>query len=111
MNKKSIEKILQENRVFPPKTHFSSQSYLPRFEDYRTMHEQSLKDPETFWGEIAQGFEWFEKWKKVRRYDWKEKIEVAWFEGGKTNLTQNALDRHLQTRGEKTALLWIGNEP
>jgi acetyl-CoA synthetase len=107
----SIEKIFQEDRVFPPKPSFLSKSYLPHFADYQELYDRSLKDPEKFWGKIAEEFEWFTRWKTVRSYNWKNKIETSWFEGGQTNLTLNALDRHLANRGEKTALLWIGNEP
>ncbi|MFO1519914.1 MAG: acetate--CoA ligase [bacterium] len=111
MDKKSIENIFSEDRLFPPKDSFSSQSHFPDFEVYRRKYEQSTQDPEKFWGEIAEGFEWFQKWKTVRRYDWNDKIETAWFEGGKLNLCVNALDRHLESRGDQTALLWVGNEP
>ncbi len=75
------------------------------------MYQRSLKDPEGFWAEIAAGFEWFQKWNKVREYSWGKNIEVNWFKGAKTNLSLNALDRHLKTIPDKTALLWEGNEP
>jgi acetyl-CoA synthetase len=109
VDKKLIKKVFEEKRVFKASPSFSSQSYLRNFKEYEKLYKESLKDPEKFWGKIAEEFEWFQKWEKVRRYNWKTKIEVAWFEGAKTNITVNALDRHLAKRGEKIALIWEGN--
>src|SRR5215467_6833124 len=100
-----------EKKILPPPRDFASQSHLKSLEEYRQKYAESIRDPEGFWGKIAEEFEWFEKWKKVRRYSWKDKIETIWFEGAKTNLTVNALDRHLEKQGEKIALIWEGNEP
>src|SRR3989338_2147743 len=78
---------------------------------YEKMYARSISDPEGFWGEMAAPFFWFKKWDKVLSYDWDDKFEVKWFEGGKTNICVNALDRHLPQRKNQTALLWVGNEP
>lgn len=78
-------------------------------EQYETMYKRSIKDPEGFWGEIADGFVWQKKWSKVRDYTFNEPVEIKWFIGGKTNLSVNCLDRHLKTRGDQTAIIWEGN--
>jgi acetyl-CoA synthetase len=83
-------------------------------EQYRKMYEHSVNDPETFWAEQADQFVWFKKWDQVRKYNYdvrKGKISIEWFIGGKTNITVNCLDRHLENRGDQTAIIWEGNEP
>ena len=79
-----------------------------RFDD---VYERSINDPEGFWGELAEGFYWKEKWTKVREYDFKGNIDIKWFIGAKTNITYNCLDRHLDQRGDQVAIIWEGNEP
>ena len=80
-------------------------------DEYKKMYERSISDPEGFWAEMADGFFWKEKWSKVREYDFKGDISIKWFLGAKTNITYNCLDRHLETRGDQTAIIWEGNEP
>jgi acetyl-CoA synthetase len=91
----SIDSLSHESRIFPPPASVRKNAWVRDLKTYRAMYERSLKDPEGFWGEIAAGFSWEKKWDRVLSYDWKEKIEVRWFEGGRTNLCVNAIDRHL----------------
>ncbi len=105
----SIENVLNEKRVFKPSPAFVGQSHLKSFEDYRKKYEASLKDPEKFWGEIAEEFFWFQKGKSIISPS--PLFFSKWFFGAKTNLCVNALDRHLEKHGNKTALFWVGNEP
>jgi len=98
-------------RVFNPPAEFAKRAHIKSLDEYRKMYERSIKDPEGFWGEVANGFHWQQKWSKVREYDWKDKITIKWFVGGKTNITYNCLDRHLEKRGNQVALIWEGNEP
>ncbi len=80
------------------------------FEDYQTKYAHSVNDPEGFWSDIAESFHWQQKWDKVLEWDF-EKPEVKWFVNGKLNITENCLDRHLETRGNKIALIWEPNDP
>ena len=80
------------------------------FEAYREQYRMSVEQPEDFWAQIAAEFEWMKSWEKVLNYDF-ETPDVRWFEGGKTNITVNALDRHLKTRGNKLAVIWEPNDP
>ncbi len=80
------------------------------FEEYKIEYEKSIKNPEEFWEEKANNFTWQKKWEKVLSWDF-SKPEIKWFEGGKLNITENCLDRHLETRGEQTAIKWIANNP
>ncbi|QQS28566.1 MAG: acetate--CoA ligase [Sphingobacteriales bacterium] len=80
------------------------------FEQYLEVYARSVAEPEAFWAEIAGSFVWHKTWDKVLEGGF-EKADVRWFQGGKLNITENCLDRHLATRSEKTALLWEPNDP
>ena len=80
------------------------------FKEYKEKYEQSVNDPEAFWAEVAEHFQWQKKWDKVLDWDF-SKPEIKWFEGAKLNITENCLDRHLETLGNKTAIIWEPNDP
>ena len=78
--------------------------------DYFKKYEQSEKDPEKFWSEIANTFIWKKKWDKV--LDWNfESVDIKWFKNGKLNITENIFERNLKERGDKTAIIWEPNDP
>ena len=78
--------------------------------DYRAAYQRSTTDPEGFWADVAAGFRWRSPWAKVLKWDF-AKADTKWFIGGRLNITENCLDRHLAERGEMTALLWEPNDP
>jgi len=78
---------------------------------YRKMYEQSIADPEGFWGEQAKRLVWFQPWTKVREGSFSGDVRVSWFCGGKLNVSYNCLDRHLTGRGDQIAILWEGDDP
>ncbi|RMG42621.1 MAG: acetate--CoA ligase [Candidatus Dadabacteria bacterium] len=79
--------------------------------DYNELYEESISNPDKFWGRLAEEFiSWEQKWDKVSDCDY-SKAQVRWFEGAKLSVCYNCLDRHLETRGDKTAIIWEGNEP
>ena len=80
------------------------------FEDYEKQYQQSVSNPETFWADVAGDFHWRKKWDKVLEWDF-HKPEVKWFLGGKLNITENCLDRHLPERANQTAIIWEPNDP
>ncbi|GFR66723.1 acetyl-coenzyme A synthetase [Elysia marginata] len=80
-------------------------------EHYFKAQKEAIENPEKFWGDIAeQNFQWRKKWNKVVAHNLAE-AEVKWFLGAKLNITENCIDRHLKTRGNKTAILWEPNDP
>ena len=109
-DKKTITSVSLEDRVFPVPDSFRQKAFVASMEQYKEMWQRSIDDPEGFWGEIAQTFWWEKKWDKVTDFDFNEP-RINWFLGGKTNITYNALDRHLESRGDQPALIWEGNEP
>ena len=80
------------------------------FKEYEDQYKKSIENPSLFWEEIAQTFIWKKKWNRVLDWDF-NKPKVSWFEGGKLNITENCLDRHLSSSSEKTALIWEPNNP
>ncbi|WP_116105213.1 acetate--CoA ligase [Lewinella sp. IMCC34191] len=83
---------------------------ISSFENYQAAYNRSVEDPETFWAEQAETFNWHRKWDRV--LDWNfTGPDVKWFQGGKLNITENCLDRHLGTRGDQTAILYEPNDP
>lgn len=83
---------------------------ISSFKQYQEEYEKSVKNPEDFWADIASEFVWKKKWNKVLEWDF-NKPEVKWFIGGKLNITENCLDRHLPARANQTALIWEPNNP
>lgn len=83
---------------------------ITSLEDYRSTYERAIADPEAFWAEQAETFLWRKKWDQVLHWNFKEP-NVKWFTGGTLNITENCLDRHLETRGDQTALIWEPNDP
>ncbi len=80
------------------------------FEEYQAAYKKSVDDPEEFWAEIAQEFQWRKPWKKVLDWNFTEP-KIKWFEGGKLNITENALDRHLIDKADVPAIIWEPNDP
>src|SRR5690606_9273534 len=80
------------------------------FEDYKETYKKSVERPEEFWSGIAEEFKWRKKWDKVLSWDFKGP-DVRWFEGGKLNITENCLDRHIQELGDKPAIICEPNDP
>ena len=79
-------------------------------EQYKALYQASIDDPDTFWDTEAKTFHWFKPYDKVCDWNFKDP-DVKWFLNGKTNITYNCLDRHLETRANKTAILWEPNDP
>jgi acetyl-CoA synthetase len=83
---------------------------IKSLEQYQEVYQRSVEQPEAFWAEQADTFTWHQKWDEVLQWDFR-KPDIKWFAGGKLNITENCLDRHLETRGDQTAILWEPNDP
>jgi len=80
------------------------------FDEYQAAYQKSVEDPEEFWAEIAQNFHWRKPWTKTLQWNFTEP-NVKWFIGGKLNITENCLDRHLAEQGDQPAIIWEPNDP
>lgn len=88
-----------------------SNYHIKHLEEYYQVYRESIKDPENFWEEIAEEhFLWRKRWDKVLSWDFK-KPDVKWFEGAQLNITENCIDRHLQIRSDKVAIIFEPNNP
>lgn len=83
---------------------------IKSLKQYKEVYQESVDNPEKFWAEQAETFQWQKKWDEVLNWDFR-KPEVEWFKGGKMNITENCLDRHLVDRPDQTAILWEPNDP
>lgn len=83
---------------------------IQTFDEYQVAYQKSVQDPEAFWAEVAQEFQWRKPWTKTLQWNFTEP-SIKWFVGGKLNITENCLDRHLATRGDQPAIIWEPNDP
>jgi acetyl-CoA synthetase len=83
---------------------------ITSLDEYKKTYQQSVEQPEEFWASIAEKFLWKKKWDKVLSWNFSEP-NIKWFEGGKLNITENCLDRHLEKDGDKPAIIWEPNDP
>ncbi len=98
--------------LYPVDEKFAASANINQ-QQYETMYQQSIDDPAAFWAEQAKKeLHWFKDWDTT--LDWsfdKTDLHIEWFKGGKLNVSYNCLDRHLETRGNQTAILWEGDDP
>jgi len=108
MEAKRATGISEDKQIFEPPDAIKLRADIKSLEEYKKLYEKSIKDPEGFWGELADQLHWYKKWDKVLEGDF-SKPEIKWFSGGKVNASYNCLDRHLNNwRSNKVALIWQG---
>jgi|TARA_B110000444_G_scaffold233368_1_gene242848 acetyl-CoA synthetase len=83
---------------------------ITSLQQYNDQVRKAKDSPEEFWSEKANNFKWHKKWDKVLEWDF-TKPEVKWFQGGKLNITENCLDRHLEKKSNQIAIKWVPNNP
>ncbi len=101
---------MSEQHLHPVPESFKSQAAINAGR-YREMYQRSVEDPDGFWAEQAEAFlTWDRKWDTVCESDLR-KGQVAWFKGGKLNVSVNCVDRHLEKRADQVAIIWEGDDP
>ena len=94
--------------IYNPNPGFSN-PHIKDFDEYLNLYKESIENPEKFFGDLArENISWIEDFKEVHNSEFQE---AKWFVGGKTNITLNCIDRHLEKNGDKVALIWEGDEP
>lgn len=83
---------------------------IKSLEQYHQDYKRSVDEPDAFWASVAENFQWRKKWDKVLEWNFKEPM-IKWFEGARLNITENCIDRHLKTLGDKPAIIWEPNNP
>lgn len=97
-------------KAYPIKDDLKTASYLKGMKQYEEMYKRSVEDPNGFWLEAAKNLDWFKFPERATRGDFSH-VNHEWFMGGKLNASYNCLDRHLERRGNKNALIWAKDEP
>jgi len=92
------------------KPHVSAKAHVKSLEQYQEMYRRSIAEPDAFWREQSEIVDWFYKPRNVMDADLDE-VDFSWFSGGRLNACYNCVDRHLTDKGEKTAIIWAGDEP
>ncbi|GAB1415061.1 acetate--CoA ligase [Paludibacter sp.] len=83
---------------------------IKNLEQYFEVYRRSVEDPKGFWGQVANNFTWFQKWDEVLEYNMKT-ASFSWFKDAKLNIVKNCVDRHLEKKGDKNALIFEPNNP
>jgi len=92
------------------KPHVSAKAHVKSLEQYQEMYRRSIAEPDAFWREQSEIVDWFYKPRNVMDADLDE-VDFSWYSGGRLNACYNCVDRHLADKGEKTAIIWAGDEP
>ena len=101
---------MADERVIAVKPHIAATTHMDD-KTYQAMYAESISSPETFWGKQAEKYvTWFKGWERVSHVDFGSG-DIRWFEGAKLNASYNCLDRHLESKGDDTAIIWEGDEP
>lgn len=98
-------------KVYPVSPEVAAQAHIDNAK-YEAMYEQSVNDPDTFWGEEGKRLDWFKPYTKVKNTTFDpHNVSIRWYEDGTLNASYNCLDRHLETRGDQVAIIWEGDDP
>jgi acetyl-CoA synthetase len=101
---------MSEDKVYEIKSEIARDAHINE-EQYHAMYKESIENPEAFWAGQANDFvSWFKPWDTVMSVDY-HKADIRWFDGAELNVCYNCVDRHLETRGDQTAIIWEGDDP
>ena len=102
---------MSKEKIYPVPEELAARAWANKTE-YRALYQSSIDDPVAFWGEQAKRLDWIKPFTEVKdvSYD-AEDLRIRWFGDGELNVSANCLDRHLETRGDQTAIIWEGDDP
>ncbi len=102
---------MSANEVYPVPEDLAKSAWIDN-DKYLAMYDQSVKDPDGFWGEHGKRLDWIKPFTKVKNVSFASKdVSIKWYEDGTLNASANCLDRHLATRGDQVAIIWEGDDP
>ena len=102
---------MTDTKTYPVPADFAARALIDDA-GYQKMYAESISDPESFWMREGQRLDWIVPYTQAENVSWdKNDLHVQWFEDGVLNVSANCLDRHLETRGDKTAIIWEGDDP
>lgn len=99
------------NNIYPVSAHWAKAAHLDA-DQYGRMYQDSIKNPEKFWGHAGKRLDWITPYTKVKDCSWdKDDLHVRWYQDGQLNVSYNCIDRHLPTKADQPALIWEGDDP
>ncbi len=98
------------SKLYPVDPKIAQQAHIDA-KKYQSMYEHSVRNPEQFWAEQAERLTWFKKWDKVKEVSYHKPVSIKWYQGGKLNVSYNCIDRHLDSRADKVAIIWEPDNP
>jgi acetyl-CoA synthetase len=101
---------MTNHSLFPVPDSYFGKAWIDEAK-YQAMYEQSIKDPEGFWGEQGKRLTWMKPYTRVKNTSFTGDVSIRWYEDGTLNASANCLDRHLATRADQTAIIWEGDSP
>ncbi|MFP6711443.1 MAG: AMP-binding protein, partial [Rhodospirillales bacterium] len=101
---------MSEELVFPVPDAVAADAWVDN-EKYLEMYQASVDDPEAFWGEQGKRIDWIKPYSQVKDVDFNDNARIKWYYDGTLNASYNCLDRHLESRGDQTAIIWEGDDP
>ena len=102
---------MSDSKMYPVSEAMAASAHIDNAK-YTAMYEQSVNDPDAFWGEHGKRIDWFKPYSKVKNTSFDpHNVDIRWYEDGTLNAAYNCLDRHLETRGDQTAIIWEGDDP
>lgn len=102
---------MSEEKIFQPNKNIVERAKIGT-KEYEELYAQSVSDPDGFWAEQAKRIDWIKPFSKVKNTSFSyPNISIKWFEDGELNVSANCIDRHLEKRGNQTAIIWEGDEP
>jgi acetyl-CoA synthetase len=100
-----------QTTTYPPSSAFSGSAHVDRGR-YEEMYARSVEDPASFWGDEGKRLDWIRPYTRVKDTSFAlGNVSIKWFEDGTLNVAANCIDRHLETRGEQTAIIWEPDDP
>ena len=102
---------MSDSKVYDVLPHAAERALIDKAA-YQAMYRRSIEDPDAFWADMAnEHVHWFRKWERVADWTFDGDVSIRWFDGARVNVAYNCLDRHLEERGDKPAILWEGDAP
>ncbi len=101
---------MPDTTLFPVPADLADSAWVDEAK-YFELYEESVADPDKFWGEQGKRLHWIKPYTKVKNTSFKGEVSIKWYEDGTLNASYNCIDRHLATRPDQTAILWEGDSP
>jgi acetyl-CoA synthetase len=101
---------MSESHLFPVPDDFAARAWVDN-DTYLEMYKASIDDPDAFWGEHGKRIDWIKPYKTVKDVDFNDDARIRWYADGTLNASVNCIDRHLEKRGDQTAIIWEGDDP